>query len=133
MDWRFGLGSDLLGNLQGTFDAAAAGNAGVGLGEIRTEQTVPTDAIRVLTPVSNPGVGAQFGSFWEGVQGVLGSVAQIELQRYAQKRTTLAPQGAEPAAPAAPAASTGPKASTLLLIGGGVLAVGLVAFMALRK
>jgi hypothetical protein len=135
MDWGNLLTGGTLGsNLQGIFDASAAAGARVGLGEQRTADTVTTDAIRTLTPVNTSGVGAQFGNFWAGVQGVLGNVAQIELQRYANKRIGQpGEQAPAPAAPAPAAASSGPKGSTMLLIGGGVLAVGLVAFLALRK
>jgi hypothetical protein len=110
------IGSDALGDwsLQSIFDAAATGSSGVGLGEQKTGDSVPTDAIRSMTP--DTGSGGAFSSFWSGIGSALGTVTNTELARYQAKRAvTDASQSGYSPVPATPA-----KTSVLpwVLLGG---------------
>jgi hypothetical protein len=116
------------GDLSATLGAAQATGV-VGQGEQRSAYSLPTDAIRTMAPVSEQ---SRFSGLWDVLGGVVNNVAEIELTRYAQNRLTTPGATAPTAAPAA-APAAAPRASTWLLIGGGVLAVGLVAYLALRK
>lgn len=113
--------------LQGVFDAAAAGGAGVGLGEETTAETVRADAVRQMTP--NNSQGGAWGGLWNAVGGVLSKVSDTELARYQAKR-------AYPEGPAAPASAGQPnkasKGGGMLLVGGAVV-LAAVVYMLARK
>jgi hypothetical protein len=109
------------------WDAAANVGSGTSYNTPMTTDTVPSNALQSMTPVDDS--GGAFGSFWGGLGGVMGAVANTELARYVQRRTGTATVS-NPAGfvgPVAPAAGSSSTAKTMLIVGGvGVAAVVLV-------
>lgn len=116
-------------DLGGIWQSARSFNAGIGLGEQRTAETIPTNAVSSMTPVAPAGAGDS----WSGwLAQVAGTITNTELARYVNRRTQAdSPVTPLPQSQVRPAAASGIPTGWLLV--GGVLVAGVVAVLALRK
>jgi hypothetical protein len=117
------IGSDATSSLQGYFNAAIGVNNGSAYDVGKTSQTVPTDAIQSMTPVTANVTTPGWDQF---LQNTLGG-----LVGYAIKKDAVA-NGVAPAAtqPAPAAAPVNPMSSLLVpaMLVGGLLLAGVVVY-----
>lgn len=119
---------------QDVFNTATGIGAAVGLGEMNHPSTLSNgDAVNGRAAQRNDGAGQGFAGLWDRLSGVVGKVTDTELSRYAAKRAYVAEADGSMPQPPNRAATVAGVPKTALLIGGGVLVLGLVAYLALRK
>ena len=118
-------------SLQSYFGGALAIGASVGLGEKRYGVTLAdTDVINGMTAPTTSSAGQAWGGVWDRITGAVGKVADTELSRYAARRAYEQPIETEERSTERAARGGIPP---VLMVGGGVLLLGVVAWLALRK